>query len=104
MVGGEEDAYLGAFTSAPLSMSKRTTRSLPSEQAACRGRTPSNAEFIGWPCSRAYFTRPMSPEAAALCKPRCGTVEEDYEWEGGGKEEGEGNVQSRVTLYFASAL
>jgi len=39
--------YLGAFTSAPLSMSNLTTMSLPPEQAAWRGSTPSMTELIG---------------------------------------------------------
>jgi len=39
--------YLGAFTSAPLSMSNLTTMSFPPEQAAWRGSTPSMTELIG---------------------------------------------------------
>ena len=39
--------YLGALTSAPLSMSNLTTISFPPEQAAWRGSTPSMTELIG---------------------------------------------------------
>ena len=41
--------YLGAFTSAPCSMSNLTTRSFPLEQAAWRGSTLLMTELMGWP-------------------------------------------------------
>jgi hypothetical protein len=57
MVGGKEGGevleykryghYLGAFTSAPLSINNLTTISFPPEQAACRGSTPSMTELMG---------------------------------------------------------
>lgn len=71
---GGEEADLGAFTSAPRSNKKFTTRTLPPAQAAWSGSTPSRTEFTGWPCESAYWTRPMSPEAEAECKPRWGTA------------------------------
>lgn len=54
----EEGAYLGALTSAPLSISRFTTCSSPPEQATWMGRTPWRTELIGWPLARAYLTRP----------------------------------------------
>ena len=39
--------YLGAFTSAPLSINNLTTISFPPEQAAWRGSTPSTTELMG---------------------------------------------------------
>ena len=71
--GGVDEANLGAFTSAPQSMRKLTTRTFPPAAAAWRGRTPSRTELTGWPCERAYWTRPMSPEAEAEWRPRRGT-------------------------------
>ena len=51
-------------------------RSLPPDDAACKGNTPSSTELMGWPWERAYLTRPILPLAAAECKPRCGTGNE----------------------------
>jgi hypothetical protein len=45
----KEGTDLGALTSAPLWMRRLTTRSLPPEEAAWRGSTPSRTELMGCP-------------------------------------------------------
>lgn len=85
--GGGERANLGAFTSAPASMRQLTTRTLPPAEAAWSGRTPSRTELTGWPWERAYWTRPMSPEAEAEWRPRWGTA---------GRSAGQGRAGQRT--------
>lgn len=59
---GKEKTHLGELTSAPASMSIRTTSSLPELAPACIGRTPQMTELMGWPAERAYWTSPARKE------------------------------------------